>query len=128
VNTSFKKNNSKTIIFLSMAAVFMLFTSCLKDKTIPLGDCNSIISYDAEIRPIIESSCKTQAGGGTGCHDAWIDEYDGIKGNIDAGIWQNEIFTDMTMPVVPNNWGIDSLSQDEITTMKCWINQGYPEN
>lgn len=111
-------------------ALFLFFslTSCLKDKTIPLGDCDSIISYSTEIRPIIESSCKTQAGGGTGCHDAWIDEYSGIKSYIDAGTWQNEVFIDNTMPVMPNTWGIDSLTEDEIKTMQCWIDQGYSEN
>ena len=115
---------------LFCAAIFSLIflSSCLKDKTIPLGDCGTIVSYDSEIRPIIESSCKTQAGGGTGCHDAWIDEYDPIKSQIDAGNWQNEIFVDKTMPVMPNSWGIDSLTQDEIKTMQCWIEQGYTEN
>lgn len=29
---------------------------------------------------------------------------------------------------MPNDFGIDSLTADEIQTMRCWIDQGYPEN
>lgn len=29
---------------------------------------------------------------------------------------------------MPNDWGIDSLTAEEIKIMKCWIDQGYPEN
>ena len=115
----------KVVTILSLV---LLTTSCLKDKTEPLGPCTTIISYTNDIRPIIESSCKTQTGPGTGCHDQWIDNFSGIKGYIDAEIWQNEIFNDKTMPVMPNTWGIDSLTSDEIQTMQCWIDQGYPEN
>ena len=116
----------KNIIFILFLA--FLSTSCLKDKTLSLANCSVEISYALDIRPIIESSCKTQQGGGTGCHDAWIDEYAPIKSNINASIWQNEIFTDKTMPVMPNDWGIDSLTTQEVQTMKCWIEQGYTEN
>ena len=114
------------IIFSTIS--LLTFSSCLKDKTIPLGECGVEVSYAVEIRPIIESSCKTQAGAGTGCHDAWIDDYSGIQGQINSGNWQNEVFVERTMPEIPNDWGIDSLSQDEIKTMQCWIEQGYPEN
>lgn len=113
-----------TIICIS----FFTLSSCLKDKTIPVGDCLTEGSYTVEIRPIIESSCKTGLGGGTGCHDAWIDNYDPIKAYLDGGSWQNEVFFEKTMPVMPNDFGIDSLTADEIQTMRCWIDQGYPEN
>lgn len=113
---------------LTIAAVLLVLTSCLKDKTQSLADCSVEISYALDIRPIIESSCKTQAGPNTGCHDAWIDEYPPIKSYINSGTWQNEVFNDKTMPEIPNTWGIDSLTTEEIQTMKCWIEQGYPEN
>jgi hypothetical protein len=111
-------------------AVFgsLLFISCKKDKTIQPVAGPTIISYSTDIRPIIESSCKTQAGPGTGCHDAWIDDYPTIKSFLDAGSWQTEIWVDYTMPEMPNVWGIDSLTEEEIQTMKDWVDQGYPEN
>lgn len=113
---------------ISILSIAFLSTSCLKDKTQSLADCSVEISYALDIRPIIESSCKTQQGGGTGCHDAWIDEYAPIKAYIDAGSWQNEVYVEKTMPVIPNDWSIDSLTSEEIQTMKCWIDQGYLEN
>ncbi len=118
----------KLITSLTIFSLLVFTTSCLKEKTIPLGDCDSIISYSGEIRPIIESSCKTGLGGGTGCHDAWIDEYDNIVNYMTAGSWQNEVLTTKRMPLVPNDFGIDSLTADEIKTMQCWVDQGYPEN
>jgi len=103
-------------------------TSCLKEKTVPIASTTDGCfeqSYTYNIRPIIETSCKTQAG--IGCHDAWIDEYTPIASYISSGVWYTEIFVDKTMPVMPNIWGIDSLSDAELTVMQCWIDQGYPE-
>lgn len=112
-----------------LLAIFTLFTftSCLKDKVTPVG-CDTIVSYQDDIRPIIEASCKTGLGPGTGCHDAWIDEYDAIKSSINSNAWANSVLVEKTMPKIPNDFGIDSLSQDEIELMRCWIDLGYPEN
>lgn len=106
----------------------LVFTSCLKEKTSPVDGCDTIISYSSEVRPIIESSCKTGLGGGTGCHDAWIDNYDEVASSIKSGSWPNAVFTLQTMPLIPNEFDIDSLTADEFQTMKCWVNQGYPNN
>ncbi|MBD3635764.1 MAG: hypothetical protein HUJ25_00360 [Crocinitomicaceae bacterium] len=115
-----------------LARIFILLalTSCVKDKAIapnPNDNCLPT-SYLYNVRPIIESSCKTQEGPGTGCHDAWIDSYSAIKATIDNGTFQNEVFIEKTMPEIPNIWGIDSLTESEVKTLDCWINQGYPEN
>ncbi|NOQ75799.1 MAG: hypothetical protein GQ574_27590 [Crocinitomix sp.] len=114
-----------TLPILILAIISL--TSCLKDKVSPFG-CDTIISYEFEIRPIIESSCKTGLGGGTGCHDAWIDDYSQVQSQLNSGNWQNEVLVEKTMPISPNLFGIDSLTNDEYQTMRCWILQGYPEN
>jgi hypothetical protein len=110
--------------------VTCLLTSCLKAKTVPVnaGECPTVISYSLEIEPIIHSSCMTNQGPGTGCHDNWITEYDNIKNYLDAGIMQNQVIVTRIMPQIPNDFGIDSLSTDEYLTLKCWFDQGYPEN
>lgn len=117
-------------LFLCALTCSFLIISCTKDKTLPINasECPDIISYSADIRPIIEASCKTGLGPGTGCHDAWIDNYDPIKSYINAGAWQNQLFTTKLMPQLPNDFGIDSLSAEDLRVMKCWIDQGYPEN
>ncbi len=101
--------------------------SCLKDKVV-VGECDTVVSYSEDIRPIIEASCKTGLGPGTGCHDAWIDNYDPIESYLNSGSWQNVIFVDKTMPKIPNAFGIDSMTTEALKIMKCWIDQGYPEN
>ena len=121
----------KSTFLIISVGVVLLFSSCLKEKTFPIpeasGDCFPI-SYTYNVRPIIETTCKTQAGPGTGCHDAWIDDYNQIQSLINSSKWQNRCFSLLDMPVMPNIWGIDSLTTDEIQTMQCWIEQGYPEN
>lgn len=121
--------------FYSITLFFIgsfLISSCTKDKTVPYnvssGECPDIISYSGDIRPIIEASCKTGLGPGTGCHDAWIDNYDPIKTYIVNGKWQTAVLIDKTMPKIPNSFEIDSLSAADLKTMKCWIDQGYPKN
>jgi len=106
------------------------FQSCLKEKTKPFDPtaCTTVISYSLDITPIINTSCMTNLGPGTGCHDAWITDYELVKNYLDLGIWQDEVLHKKTMPEIPNDFSIDSLSQDEYKTMKCWIEQGYPQN
>lgn len=33
-----------------------------------------------------------------------------------------------TMPKVPNNFGIDPLTEDEINLIICWLDNGAKEN
>ena len=70
----------------------------------------------------------TGTGPGTGCHDAWIHDYNNIGGYMKNGAWVNRVLDLRDMPQIPNAFGIDSLTTDELQTMKCWIDQGYPEN
>lgn len=119
----------KTILLSIIAFVGLL--SCKEDKASPIpdnsGDCFPM-SYTYNIRPIIETSCKTQEGPGTGCHDAWIDDYSKIEKTINDQRWTNAIFVEMDMPQIPNEFGIDSLTEAELEMMQCWIDQGFPEN
>jgi hypothetical protein len=123
----------KKTITLSLFLVLVL-SSCLKDKITPVpdtGDCFEI-SYKYNIRPIIELSCKPEPFDPAACHNSgangdW-DDYNNIASFISAGIWQTRLLVDKTMPNMPNIWEIDSLNTDELKTIQCWIDQGYPEN
>lgn len=120
----------KTCGLLFGLMVISLLSSCLKAKTEPVNaaECPTVISYSLEIEPIIHASCMTNLGPGTGCHDAWITNYDNVKSYLDLGIWQADVLIDKTMPKIPNDFAIDSLTADELQVMKCWIDQGYPQN
>ena len=113
---------------ISTLFIILAFASCHKDKTLVSGSCGMEISYTTDVIPIIQSSCMTNLGPGTGCHDSWITEYSNIVNYINNESWQNEIWTAYTMPKFPNNFAIDSLTADEIQIMKCWVDQGFPEN
>lgn len=120
----------KHYFLYTLLSGFVTLTSCEKDKTQPVDaiECNTVISYSMDIQPIIQSSCMTGQGAGTGCHDAWITDYSQVKSSLDGGGWQAVVLEDRTMPKIPNDFSIDSLTADEFATMYCWIEQGYPEN
>jgi hypothetical protein len=113
---------------ISTTLVVLAFMSCHKGKTLLPAFCNTTISYTVDIIPIIQSSCMTGLGPGTGCHDAWITEHSNIVNYINDESWQNAVWGSYTMPKIPNNFGIDSLTLDEVQIMKCWVEQGFPEN
>ena len=119
------------IAFFLITTGIVLLTSCNKDKT--LADCNKpectpgAVSYQNDIVPLIQGSCSTGMGPLTGCHDAWIFEYNNVKTSIDNGIFLSVIL-DKSMPKVPNVFGIDTLTQEETQLFECWICDGALEN
>jgi hypothetical protein len=106
-------------------------SSCKKDKT--LSDCGiehcytGAVSYQNDIVPLIQQSCATNLGPLTGCHDAWIFEYDNVKGTVDAGTFWS-VIADKSMPKIPNSFGIDTLTQAEYEMFECWICDGAANN
>lgn len=112
-------------ICLITSCFFLL--GCYKEKAAP-SDCEvTTVSYSEDIRPIIESSCKTP-NGEFGCHESWIDSYSQIEPKIKNGVWQQRVLDLQDMPVMPNDFGIDSLVEEELRMMRCWIEQGYRNN
>ena len=115
-------------LIISTLFIVLTFMSCNKDKTLAPGSCVTTISYTTDIIPIIQSSSMTNQGPGTGCHDSWITEHSNIVNYINDESWQNAVWGSYTMPKMPNNFGIDSLTLDEVQIMKCWVERGFPEN
>ncbi len=115
------------LIFISTTVLL----SCNKDKT--YAECGlehcypGAVSYENDIKPLIQQSCATNLGPGTGCHDAWIFNYDNVKTSIDNGIFWS-VIADQSMPKVPNTFGIGALTTDEYEMFECWICNGALEN
>ena len=105
--------------------------SCNKDTT--LAECGlehctpGAVSYEDDIKPLIQQSCATNLGPGTGCHDAWIFNYDNIKTSVDNGVF-GSVIADESMPKLPNSFGIVALTQAEKEMFECWICDGALEN
>ena len=119
------------VYILSAIICAISLGSCKKDKT--LAECGiegcepGVVSYENDIVPLIEQSCATNLGPLTGCHDAWIFEYDNVKSSVDAGTFWNAI-SNKSMPKIPNSFGIDTLTQAEYEMFECWICDGAPKN
>lgn len=118
------------IIHIIILAFFSLIMfSCAKGKAIEVSpiDCEEIVSYSAQIKPLIIQSCATNLGPGTGCHDNWILEYENLQAPIDNGSFWNAIES-RYMPEIPNSFNIDALTGEEIEQFRCWIKQGAKNN
>ncbi len=119
-------------IYGLLTVVFVVFglIGCKKDKTEACeieGCIPGSVSYQQDIVPIITNSCATNLGPGTGCHDAWIFDYNNVKGNMDNGLIMS-VINDGSMPQIPNSFGIDSLTEQEIFLFQCWACSGAPNN
>lgn len=119
----------RLLLFVFISASALL--SCNKDKA--LAECNlehctpGAVTYENDIKPLIQQSCATNMGPGTGCHDAWIFNYDNVKTSIDNGVF-GSVIADESMPKVPNSFGILALTQAEKELFECWICDGALEN
>ena len=108
----------KNIFFpLLVCAVLM---SCKKDELhTPVCD-GSNPTYDADISLIIDQNC-IQCHGANSSHGDFT-TYNNMNSVITNGKFEQEVLTDQTMP--QNG----SLSQEQLNKIKCWVENGYPEN
>lgn len=124
--------NKLLLTFASIAFIILFFGQCAKDKSNPYceySDCApGGVSYTTDIKPIIEQHCVTNLGPGTGCHDAWIFDYNQLKKTIDNGSTPRVVIETMEMPIIPNNFNIQPLTDEQIRKWRCWICDGSPQN
>ncbi len=112
----------KSIISFSIIiATVILFITC-KKKEFKNLDCSTIDSkYSTSIAGIISASCTT-----SGCHNGSssfdLRTYNQVKTYIDNGKFNDEVINKKSMPKGK------SLSQDELNKIKCWLDQGGPNN
>lgn len=114
---------------------FILFAStlfsCTKDQETPIAvdPCDTMnVTYTLHVEPFVRTYCITGTGPGTGCHDAWILDYNGVKGVVDNGKFLDVIWVKETMPPIPNNFNIVPPTSAEVERIKCWIEAGGPNN
>lgn len=100
----------KNVLIICISAVLIL-SSCGKDEVVCDG---STPTYEASIKTIIDANCLD-------CHSEYND-YAGVKTDVDNGSFEKEVISQRTMPR-----GGD-LSASELSKIKCWLEQGSPEN
>jgi hypothetical protein len=106
-------------LVLCIALLPCFFSSCKKDessgKLTPSCD-GSHPTYQSQVKSIIDSRCAS-----SNCHPNYA-SYDGLLPALEGGDFRREVLVNQTMPQG------SSLTQDQINTIQCWVNDGFPEN
>ncbi|GAB5416825.1 MAG: hypothetical protein Crog4KO_16910 [Crocinitomicaceae bacterium] len=97
--------------FLTCTAV--LFACKKEDNFVPVCD-GSAPTYDADISAIITQNC-------VGCHSSYA-SYSGLSSDLSNGNFEREVLNEQTMPQG------GSLSNAQLNQIKCWAENGFPEN
>ena len=118
--------------WLGVTGMLIYAVACTKDKALSvelLEDCNNnVFTYDDDMIPIFEASCATGLGPGTGCHDAWIFNYNAVMAKVEDGTIYNRVLVIEDMPVPNNTHGIPPLTEEDKIKIECWILFGAKEN
>lgn len=104
----------------------LAITSCTFEKAVPLpAGCNTTMYYETDIKPFIDSKCVT-------CHSSVPSYMNGgdfssfslLKEKIDDGSLVDRVFNKKDMAPT----GYYQLTEVEKAMLKCWIEQGAPNN
>lgn len=108
-------------ICIGFITILTVLQSCKDKKLEP--ECNGgAPTYDNGISAIINSKCTNSLCHGPGAAQAEFTTYAGMSLSISNGNFNKKVLEDQSMP---KN---DFLSQSQIDLVKCWVDNGYPEN
>ncbi len=124
--------------FLSLLLLnlFLFFlASCTTDELpepVALPCEGTTPTYEADVREIIERTCAY-----SGCHlggggDIYA-SYDDLLSNLESGLFRQRVIDrkdDPTFGMPPNYAPADreqDLTAEELMTITCWLDAGFPE-
>lgn len=121
----------KILIFICLGLLIVLVMSSCSDEDNMMVDmepeeCTDNLTFTADVEMIINSNCAY-----SGCHVAGtglpvLTSYDDVKVQIENGRFEDRVLVRQNMP--PSNAsGPTELSEADLHTLSCWIEQGYPE-
>ncbi|TVR79907.1 MAG: hypothetical protein EA412_05590 [Chitinophagaceae bacterium] len=125
------KYKSWIITLLIAVCISVFHTACTKDKAESPFDVELCIdnfySFVIDVQPIVNNSCAYP-----GCHGMLspygdFTTYEGIKESLENGSFQQRVFEVQNMPPgnVPESRRLQTF---ELEILKCWVNDGYPQN
>ena len=110
-------------IFLIAAFSALVYSSCTFEKAEPMStECLAPISYSTDIDTIISVKC----GGchGPGSSDGDLTDYAVLKSKVESGVFNVRVLgVSKDMPQ-----GGPALPEDELSKLKCWVEQGALNN
>lgn len=125
-----KKNWLLPLFCVALPILLSLPFGCASDE-LPkpsLDFCDSLsftmLTYDNEIKPIIDTKCTNDGCHGSGSFDGDFTNYEGMLLDLENGRINEEVIIDRTMPQV----GSAELTDEERDMLQCWLGNGYPES
>ena len=114
----------------------LFFTNCTADQLPepqPPGDCGTEpVTYLSDIADIIDRSCAY-----SGCHldsaPGVYDSYEGLLGVLQSGLFKERVVTIKDDPNLgmPPDFAVANrpkdLTTDELSLIRCWLEDGFPK-
>jgi hypothetical protein len=102
----------------------LLCIGCTKDiGYIPYCDKNPT-TYNTFIKSVILSKCSQGYCHQNGAFMGDFTTYSGLKEKIDKGTFRLLVYENKVMPPSIS----EQLTEDELNKIKCWLDDGAPEN
>ena len=113
---------TKHLITAIVSLVLLSILACTTDQVAQPEPCLEVKTYDEAIREIVRNKCNF-----SGCHDGAsgvgnYNTYLGILRTLENGEFRRQVVVSKSMPQT------GSLTEEEFELLKCWSENGYPEN
>jgi len=120
--------NSRIFVLASLLVALVAVDACV-NHDIPQYTCDSEpLNYNDDILPIVQAKCAIpdchNGGPPLGPDYNWT-VYENLAQRAESGILKFNV-VNRVMPKAESPNG--PLSQEQINTIACWVDQGYPEN
>lgn len=112
----------KKCTLLLFTTIFLIGCSKGDEKITPVCD-GSNLTYSSGISAIINSNCNNSGCHNSGSSNGDYTSYVGLKGTLTNGNFNSRVLNRQDMPK-----GSATLSETQLNQLKCWVNNGYPEN
>jgi len=111
----------RTKLFFLVFLLALTWLSC--DKDLDKVDCTNVpASYNDHIKPLVTTNCALPGCHAAGSSNGDYTTYAGLKAVADNGKLEDRVIHDRDMP--PGQ----PLSLDDRKKIKCWLNNGAPNN
>ena len=115
----------KTLSPALFLILIFLLASCSKDDEIVSGiTCDgSNLGYNSGISAIINSNCNSSNCHNSGSVHGDFTTYTGMSVVLRNGSFNNRVLVVQNMPQ-----GSATLTKSQLNKLKCWVDNGFPEN
>lgn len=110
----------KKLLIPLAVCVTLIGVSCKKNNKVTATCDGSQPTYNGYVAGVISGNCAGCHGPGSSNGD--YSTYSKLSSITNNGTFEKVVLTNQTMPQS------GSLSQDQLNKLKCWVENGFPEN